>query len=157
MTVGQGQAVPVKRMLPPMCLLIAVVALAALHLLLPLRQILVSSWRLLGLAPLLAGVVLNLVADRQFKQHGTTVKPFERSTAMIASGVYRVSRNPMYLGFVLILLGLGILLGSLTPFVVVPVFALWMDRAFIRVEEQMLREAFPGAWVSYAAKVRRWI
>lgn len=63
----------------------------------------------------------------------------------------------MYLGFVLTLLGLAILLGSLMPSFVVPIFAIAIDRAFIVVEERMLAEKFGQGWLNYKAKVRCWV
>lgn len=65
--------------------------------------------------PLIFGVALNISADRMFEQHKTTVKPFEESTALVTDGVFRFSRNPMYLGMVLILSGVVLLAGSTTP------------------------------------------
>jgi steroid 5-alpha reductase family enzyme len=99
--------------------------------------------------PVIAGVALNLVADGAFHRAGTTVKPFQESSALLTDGVYRYSRHPMYLGFVLILIGVAILLGSLTPWVVIPVFAVLMEVVFIRVEERMLAEKFGPAWLAY--------
>jgi steroid 5-alpha reductase family enzyme len=92
-----------------------------------------------------------------FRDAKTTVRPFQESAALVTDGAYRISRHPMYLGFVLILLGPAVLLGSLTPFFVVPIFAVVMDRVFIVVEERMLAEEFGQAWLSYKAKVRRWV
>ena len=63
----------------------------------------------------------------------------------------------MYAGMVLILIGIAILMGSLTPYVVIPVFVVLMEIVFIRVEERMLGEKFGGAWSAYREKVRRWI
>ena len=63
----------------------------------------------------------------------------------------------MYLGYELILIGIAIMLRSLAPYVVIPVFAVLMNRVFIRVEEQMLEEEFGVAWSEYGRKVRRWI
>jgi protein-S-isoprenylcysteine O-methyltransferase Ste14 len=63
----------------------------------------------------------------------------------------------MYLGFVLILVGVAIVLGSLAPFVVIPIFAILMDVVFIQVEERMLEQKFGSAWLEYTRKVRRWI
>ena len=63
----------------------------------------------------------------------------------------------MYLGFVLILFGLSLLLGSISPYIVVMVFAILMDVVFIRVEERMLEAKFGDAWKAYKSKVRRWI
>ncbi|MBW1910265.1 MAG: isoprenylcysteine carboxylmethyltransferase family protein [Deltaproteobacteria bacterium] len=103
------------------------------------------------------GIILNLVADGVFKKLGTTVKPFEESTALITTGVFRISRHPMYVGMVLILIGIAVLMGSLTPYAVIPVFAVLMEVVFIRVEERMLEEKFSEAWLVYKEKVRRWI
>ena len=73
-------------------------------------------WNLLGLLPLGVGVLLNLNADQVFHQLPTTVKPFARSSTLVTQGVYQFSRNLMYLGFALILLGIAILLRSLVPY-----------------------------------------
>jgi protein-S-isoprenylcysteine O-methyltransferase Ste14 len=101
-------------------------------------------------------VILNLVADRAFHRANTTVKPFEESSALITSGVFRISRNPMYLGFVLLLIGIAVLLGSLSPCAVVLVFAILMNRVYVTVEEQMLAEKFGLQWEEYKQSTRRW-
>ena len=148
---------PGKKLLPPTYLLIAIAAMAALRFLLPCRHLIRFPWTLLGLVPAGLGMVLNLLADGAFKRHRMTVKPFETSTALVVDGAYAISRNPMYLGFALILLGLALFLGALTPFIVVPVFALLMEFSFIRREEPMMEETFGEAWRVYKAKVRRWV
>jgi len=63
----------------------------------------------------------------------------------------------MDLGFVLILLGLAILLGNLTPFGVIPLFMAWIQIKFIGVEEEMMESQFGRDWLEYTLKVRRWI
>lgn len=146
-----------KRVLPPVYLLISLVAMLGLHYLFPVRQILSSPWRWLGLIPLVVGVVLNLVADFLFKRAGTTVKPFEASAALVKVGVYGISRHPMYLGLVLLTSGVAMLLGSLTPFLIVLVFGLVVDRRFIAAEEVMLEAQFEDEWREYCGRVRRWI
>jgi protein-S-isoprenylcysteine O-methyltransferase Ste14 len=67
------------------------------------------------------------MADAVFKREQTTVKPFEKSTALVVTGVFQISRHPMYLGMVLILLGIAILMGTLTPLIVVVIFGILMD------------------------------
>jgi len=146
-----------KPVLPPTYLWIAMIVMAALHFLFPVKRIIPFPWDLFGVLPLALGAALNIIADKAFRAAKTTVKPFQASAALITDGVYRISRHPMYLGFVLMLLGLAILLGSLTPFLVVPVFAVVMDRVFIVVEERMLAEKFGQAWLDYKAEVRRWV
>jgi protein-S-isoprenylcysteine O-methyltransferase Ste14 len=104
----------------------------------------------------LLGIGLNLSADRLFKSYKTTVKPFQESSAMITTGVFRWTRNPMYLGMVLILLGIGWIAGSATALVPWAVFGVLVDRVFIRAEESMLAARFPEEWREYCSRVRRW-
>jgi steroid 5-alpha reductase family enzyme len=87
------------------------------------------------------GVSLNLMADAVFKREQTTVKPFEKSTALVVTGVFQISRHPMYLGMVLILLGIAILMGTLTPLIVVVIFGILMELVFVRAEGVGFRES----------------
>jgi protein-S-isoprenylcysteine O-methyltransferase Ste14 len=149
--------VAVKTPLPPTYLFSAIVLMVLLYLLFPGVEVVPYPWRLLGCAPLLFGIILNLLADKAFKVNHTTVKPFEESTRLITTGVFRFSRHPMYLGMGFILVGIALLLGSLLPFLVIPVFVVSIDVLFIRTEERMLADKFGGAWEKYQAKVRRWL
>jgi len=146
-----------KTVLPPTYLFVSIVTMAALHLLLPLRKIILFPFNLLGVIPLAFGIAFNLIADRAFKKNKTTVKPFEKSAVLITGGVFRISRHPMYLGFVLILAGIAILMGSLRPYLVIVAFTVLMDKIFIRAEEVILEETFGEAWRKYKKRVRRWI
>ena len=67
------------------------------------------------------------------------------------------TRNPMYLGLTLTLVGIATLLGSLSPWLVVPAFAVAISRLFIRHEEQTLQERFGDEYLAYRKTVRRWI
>jgi protein-S-isoprenylcysteine O-methyltransferase Ste14 len=124
---------------------------------LPVYQLISYPWNAIGIIPLMLGMTLNISADRAFKKIGTTVKPFEVSTTLVTSGVFRYSRNPMYLGMVMILTGVAFLLGALSPFIIIPIFAITMDRVFIVSEENMLDQRFGGKWQQYKENVRRWI
>jgi protein-S-isoprenylcysteine O-methyltransferase Ste14 len=142
---------------PPVCLFLCIAIIVLVHLFLPGRTVLVFPWNVLGLVPLALGLLLNLIADRSFRKHQTAVKPLDKTTALITTGAFRVSRHPMYLGFVLILLGIALFMGSLTPCVLVLAFAFFVDFVFIRFEERKLEETFGQAWLEYKGKVRRWV
>jgi protein-S-isoprenylcysteine O-methyltransferase Ste14 len=144
-------------LLPPAYLFASLSAMVLLHFMVPVYQLTSQPWNAVGLIPMITGIVLNLAADAALKRHGTTVKPFEPSTALITSGVYKYSRNPMYLGMILILIGVALLMGSLTPYSIIPVFIIVIDKAFIRPEEDMLDRQFGRAWTEYRDKVRRWL
>jgi protein-S-isoprenylcysteine O-methyltransferase Ste14 len=145
------------RVMPTTYLFAAIVAIVVAHRALPLWRFLPHPWRYGGFALVVLGVVLNLVADRAFQRAGTTVRPGEESAALVTTGAFRLSRNPMYLGFVLILGGIALLLGSLSPWAVVAAFAVAMDRLFIRDEERALEQRFGAAWLDYRMGVRRWV
>ena len=144
------------KILPPTYLLIAMIAMLVLHFLFPVAWIVPPVWNLLGLVFLAAGVIMNLIADKAFHQAGTTVKPFEESSTLVTNGVFQASRNPMYLGFVLILTGTAILLRSLPPYMIIFAYAFLVDRRFIRVEEGMLAKKFGSSWEQYKSRTRRW-
>ena len=143
--------------MPTTYLLIAIILSTALHFLVPLSHVVPSPWNLIGLLPMAFGIWINLSADRAFKTAQTTVKPFEESTALIQAGVYRFTRNPMYLGFEAILLGIALLLGSLSPCLVIIVFPFVIERSFIQAEERMLEAKFGEEWRLYTSRVRRWL
>ena len=146
-----------EKALPPIYILLALAAMAALHFLVPVYRYWSFPLTLSGVAPLVLGVLLNVTADRQFKTHETTVKPFQRSAALVTAFPFSISRNPMYLGLSLLLLGIALLLGTLAALVPVVVFPYVMDRIFIRTEEKMLAKTFGGEWEDYRSRVRRWI
>ena len=76
---------------------------------------------------------------------------------MVKSGIYRFSRNPMYLGMASVLLGLAITVGATTALLVTPVFMAIIEFLYIRPEEDMLRGVFPEEFPAYCQRVRRWL
>jgi protein-S-isoprenylcysteine O-methyltransferase Ste14 len=142
---------------PPTYLLIALILMLGMHFSLPITKLILSPWNLLGLLPLTVGIVINLIADQTFHKANTTVSPFEAPSALVMQGPYRFTRNPMYLGFVLILLGVAALLGSLSPYVIVLGYGLLVDRMFIPMEEQYLAAGFGVKWETYKIHTKRWL
>ena len=145
------------KILPPTYLLIAIALMTAAHFVLPIWLVVAFPWRFAGVLPLVAGIYLNLAADRQLKLQGTTVKPLERSTTLVTDGVFAWTRNPMYLGMALILAGIAALSGSFSPWVIVVAFVILMDRVFIQREERQLDEVFGVTCSQYRSRVRRWL
>jgi len=146
-----------KKILPPFYFLAAMFAMLALWAWAPLLAKFPAWLRYLGLPFILIGCVLGLWTDHLFKRAGTTIKPFEESSALIVSGPYRLSRNPIYLGMVLALFGFGLVLGALTPVLVIIPFAFLIDRLFIRAEEAALEAKFGDIYRSFTSRVRRWL
>lgn len=107
----------------------------------------------------LLGALITVAGVLAFRSSNTTVDPRrpEASSALVSSGVYRYSRNPMYLGFGLWLLAWSVFLASAWALVGVMFFVLYMNRFQIEPEERALRESFGDAFREYERRVRRWL
>jgi len=118
------------------------------------------GWQV-GIAIALALVGFGLAASAAglFFKAKTTVHPEapEKATTLVVDGVYRFTRNPMYLGMLLVLLGWAVYLGNLLALVVAFVFVLYINRFQIRREEVALAANFGEAYVAYRTRVRRWL
>jgi protein-S-isoprenylcysteine O-methyltransferase Ste14 len=105
------------------------------------------------------GIVVAILGALAFRRAGTTVDPRypDRASQLVVSGVYRVTRNPMYLGMLLCLAALAVYLRSPSAGLLLPLFVAYMNRFQIRAEERAMRDRFGAIYERYAASVRRWI
>ena len=106
-----------------------------------------------------AGAAFDLLGLFAFRVSRTTFNPLrpERATALVTKGVYRVTRNPMYVGAVLLLLAWAVYLSALLPFAGPAIFVLYITRFQIQPEERVLARIFGAEFSDYAARVRRWL
>lgn len=142
---------------PPVYVLAALALMAFFHFAVPLVQIFGEPYRYAGLLLIGVSIALVLWAAAHFHRAGTAIRPFEASSALVTAGPYRFTRNPMYLGMAGTLLGAAILMGSLTPFVVIPAFVGLIAEHFIAEEEAMMETHFGQTYLDYKARVRRWL
>ena len=142
---------------PPILFLAALILTAGVGLLAPGPSWPEGPWRYLGLMPLAAGLILNVVSARLFERYGTPIRPGTTSSTLVVDGPYRFTRNPMYLGMILILVGASVVLGSVVSLAVVPVFASMLTRRFIVREERMLVARFGEEYEAYRRRIPRWI
>ena len=107
----------------------------------------------------LVGGATALAGDLEFKRARTTINPFkpENSTALVTSGIYRFTRNPMYVGLTLVLLGWAAFLCSVWALLGPVIFVLYIGRFQIAPEERALSAKFGAAYTEYRARVRRWL
>jgi len=146
-----------RRILPPIWFLFSLLTMLALHFLWSGAQVVPSPYNWFGIALLALGIAISLSASNRFRRAGTPVVPFERSTTLVTGGAFRYTRNPMYLGLVVTLTGTAILFGTLTPWLVIPVFVWLIVTHFIRGEERFLEDIFGGEYLAYKNRVRRWL
>ena len=125
---------------------------SAASLTLPGASVVASAFAFIGGGIALAGVFA-------FRQHYTTVNPMkpETTASIVTAGIYRVTRNPMYLGLVFILVGWAMYLASLAALLLVPAFVAYMTQFQIKPEERALLAKFGPGFAEYMAAVRRWI
>jgi protein-S-isoprenylcysteine O-methyltransferase Ste14 len=107
----------------------------------------------------LAGLFFIAAAAISFRLAKTTLDPRDpsRTSALVSSGIFRYSRNPIYVGFVLWLVAWAIYLGDVYAFAPIPLFVFSMDRRQIVREEAHLRELFGQSYIDYCQRVRRWL
>ena len=146
-----------RKIVPPVYFFLAIIVMVLLHCFFPLYSLLKPPASYIGVVPLVAGVAIAVWSANLFKKAETPIKPFEQSTILVRTGMYRVTRNPMYLGMVLALLGIALLLGSLSPFLLIPLFAWFIHSQFIVHEEVMLETLFGEEYLHFKATVRRWL
>ena len=147
------------RIPPPILMLLGAGLMWALDHWMPLGQWMSAPWNRLGGLVAAVGIAIAVAAFVRFRKVGTTVNPVDPSKAsrLVTDGVFRVSRNPMYLGLLLLLIGWAVWLGSVSPFVVPPLFVFAITVVQIIPEEQALSRNFGEQYVSYQRSVARWI
>jgi len=146
-----------RPLLPPSYFLIALIAMVSVHLITPTTLWNPWPWGVVGVVPISIGLALTITASRQFQKAETTIYPFDSPSRLVTDGVFRWSRNPMYLGMVLILSGIAIGLGSVSALPVPALFLVLIHRRFIRHEERALEQRFGPAYHEYSRNVRRWL
>jgi len=107
----------------------------------------------------LVGAIFVLPAAISFRRAGTTVDPRdpEKTEALVTDGLYRISRNPMYVGFCFWLIAGAFAVSSLWLLVAWPLFVIYMNALQIPAEEQAMADKFPEQWPAFCAQVPRWL
>lgn len=145
--------------IPPLALVMIVAfGMWLLAQLVPAATIARPVWWM-ALVPALAGGLFAFAGVAAFRRARTTVNPVtpQATSAIVTTGVYRHSRNPMYVGFLLVLTGWGIYLGNLCAALLLPLFIAYMNRFQIAPEERALSAKFGSGYADYMRRVRRWL
>ena len=114
-------------------------------------------WLVAGL--ILIGICFDLFGILAFRKLRTTVNPLkpERASSLVVDGIYRITRNPMYVGMGFLLLAWAVHLSAWLPFAFIPLFVLFLTRFQIVPEERILQKIFAEEYARYRARVRRWL
>ena len=144
------------KILPPHYFVLSLVLIVAIGLL-EGGSLLPSPWPYLGAVPIVIGVLIAAQGSRLFARAGTNIIPFTESSALVTSGVFSLSRNPMYTGMVLALAGTALVMNGLFAWLVVIAFTAIIRVLFIRNEEMLMEQTFGEEYLAYKSSVRRWI
>jgi protein-S-isoprenylcysteine O-methyltransferase Ste14 len=147
------------RIPPPILALIAGLLMSVLTRRLPLGRFIPVAWARLGLFPIAVGVVITAIAFISLLRVRTTLNPLDpsKATHLVTEGVFSVTRNPMYLGLLLVLIGWAVRLGTASPWLIVPLFWVMMTYGQIIREERALARLFGERYAAYRLEVSRWL
>ena len=142
---------------PPIVALLFIVIAYFLARFAPLPFIVPRILRNTGLAMCFVGVLLGIAAFVEFRKAHTTLDPHGSVMQLVTSGIYRFSRNPIYLGFLLMVVGLPLNSGLYWGVVTAPFYIVTMNGLIIAREERYLERKFENAYTRYTSRVRRWL
>lgn len=105
------------------------------------------------------GAAFDLLGLIAFRRAKTTLNPLrpDKASALVTGSIYRITRNPMYVGLALLLIAWAVYLSALWPFLGPAIFVFYIDRFQITPEERVMRGKFGAEYAAYAARVRRWL
>ena len=142
---------------PPRISMLLLALAAILHWALPLVPVVLLSSPVLAICLGITGFAIMMWAWWLFQKAETAICPTQFSSALVTSGIFRVSRHPMYLGMVMMMAGAALWFGTLPYYLASVVFFLIINQVFCPYEEKKLDETFGEEYFSYRRKVRRWV
>jgi protein-S-isoprenylcysteine O-methyltransferase Ste14 len=144
--------------LPPTLWALSLAAMLSAHEWLPIMHIQPAAWRSsLGLFLLAASLGITVWHKRIFRRANTNVNTFDIPDKLIEEGLFKYTRNPMYLGFVASLASAAFVMGALSPWIIVGAFFLLTDLWYIPYEERVMYAKFGGQYEAYCSRTHRWI
>ena len=142
---------------PPVLTVIFIAIASVAKWAIPIQFQVPDNLRLVGLGLVVIGFLLGVTAFLAFRKARTTLNPHGKVTAIVTDGVYRFTRNPIYLGFLLMLIGFPLNSGNTWGVLLAPVFVMSMNGLVIAHEEAYLEKKFGEMYTGYKRRVRRWL
>jgi len=142
---------------PPVLTVIFIVVAYLAKWTIPFPFVVSSVVENIGFALVVIGFLFGVAAFLAFRKARTTLDPHGKVSAIVTDGIYRFTRNPIYLGFLLMVIGLPLNSGSYWGILLAPVFVFAMNRLVIQHEEAYLEKKFRDVYTSYKSRVRRWL
>ena len=151
-----NQQVP-KLFHPPIIALVLLLISVFLHFVFPINKFIYFPYSLTGVLLIVLGFKILIWGKFTFQRKGVELIPGSKSSNLIEDGPFKFTRNPMYLGFVLILVGISFIFGSISAFLAPIVFFLIIHFSFIPFEEKHMEKQFGKGYLDYKKRVRKWV
>lgn len=147
-----------RRILPPVLFVFFVIAMGVVCWGMESTHNIASSYILIGLPFVIVGLGFAVAGKVLFRKIGTNIMTFNEPDVLVTEGLFKYTRNPMYLGLFIAMFGFFLLMGAaITSFVLTSLFWLIVDRWYIAFEEEAMHRKFGLDYEEYCRKVRRWI
>lgn len=146
-----------KVILPPNLFLICIGCMFILWWQWPILTIISFPYNLIGIIFIVLGLAVSIWGSRKFATVGTNINTFDEPDILVTDGLYKYTRNPMYLGFSVALLGTSLIFGAISTFIILLAFIFITDRWYIQYEERMLSNEFGEEYEKYKKQTRRWL
>lgn len=146
-----------KWLVPPVLFSFCLIGIAITAYCWPGYQLVPPPYNWFGIAVVLGGLILGGVSSRAFVRLRTNLPTFNDPNVLVTDGMFAISRNPIYLGFTLVLVGVVLIVDCSTPIVFVLVFFAVAQFWYVPFEERRMHETFGDRYVAYCRKTRRWI
>ena len=144
-------------LLPPVCMLMFVGLMYGLHRAAPLASLIPQPVNWAGVAIMVVGLGMARSHARLFKRIGTNINTFGEPGSLVTAGLFARTRNPMYLGMIVCLVGVAFVLGSLSPLIGPLGFFLLANRWYVPLEEKAMAKKFRSEYADYKQSVPRWL
>ncbi|BDS11376.1 methyltransferase family protein [Aureispira anguillae] len=146
-----------KRVIPPFLFVLCILLMIGLNFLSPTPKLLKPPINYFGILLLLLGLVMTAKVRKLFDDVDTEIHTFKKPKKLVTDGLFKISRNPIYLGFSISLIGVWMLLGNQTSIIGIFLFILISNFWYIPHEENRMEKEFGIDYKKYKSKVRRWI
>ena len=146
-----------KKIIPPVLFLICIALMVGIRNVALIQKIIPEPYNYIGIALILIGLIITVNVRRQFDKLDTEIHTFKKPRRLVTNGLFKISRNPIYLGFVISLVGVWILLGTILPILGCLLFILITHYWYIPFEEHTMEKIFGSEYINYKLKVRRWL
>jgi protein-S-isoprenylcysteine O-methyltransferase Ste14 len=142
--------------IPPLYFYLGIILIISINILFPNFRLIIYPYNLIGIILIIFGFYLNSLAWKLFKQNKTTTT-YKKSKKLITNGIFKITRNPIYIGMSLILLGISISIKNIFAIIIPLLFFIIINKIFIPYEEWKNKKTFGKEYLKYKKKVRRWL